>query len=424
LKVEVQTLQASRKRLHIEIPAEQLQAELDRRLATLQRTVEIPGFRRNRAPLAMVRARYRDSAAADVVQSLVPEACQEAVAEHNLALVGDVVLDPPLDSMTFVEGESLRFLLDVDVKPPIQVPPYVTLEVDKRAPDVPAADVDRWIASRRRARGTFHPLEEDRPVAEGDAVYVDWDESRPGPEQSAAVREEVRVVVGADGLPGGADRALIGMRVGESKTVPVLRPSLSGPVDVHLVVRRIGSLALPEVDDAFAAAEGYRNTEDMRGHVWDMLVRARKRAHRDAQRASLIEQLIAKTDFEVPESVRRERQRELAGRFIAEQGRAGERRDFGSLEAMVDAAREAAERQIRAEWLFDAIAEREDITASDADVTERVREAAGRQGEDAAQAEARLRETGGWEALRRDIRDARVLDLLLEEASEARTLIL
>jgi len=440
LKVEIETLQPSRKRLRIEIPADRVQSELAKNFAALQKNAQVPGFRRSRAPLAVIRARYGEAVKSDVIQSLVPEVCQEALDENELEIVGDAILDPPLAEMKVVEGEGLAFILDVDVKPEIEVPDLTTLEADKRNVDVSEEEVNRYLERLRESRAEFVDAEEARPVAADDAVYVDWREQAED-EDEPDIDEDVLIAISQLTREPYVHvaQALVGMQIGESKSVSITYPMPEGEEPeggkqdadriggktgrIDVTVKRVGKNVIPELDDAFARSLNYEDVARLRAASWNGLVEEAKARQRDEQRRDLIEQLINKTTFEVPEAVVLQQRRRLTMNALANRQRYGVQTDSEGVEELYNSTREYAEKIVRRDWVFDQIAATESIDVTEADITAHVHAQARQRGQDPEKYEARIRAAEQWDDIGMMLRNERILDLLLERAAEKRQII-
>jgi len=430
LKVEVDTLRACLKRLRIEIPAERIQEELETSFETIQKNAQIPGFRRSRAPKAVVRARYGEAARADVLNKLVPEACQQAIEETGISVVGEMTLHPPIEQMQIVPGENLAFALEVEVKPEIALPDLSTLEVDKRPVDVSTDEVETYLTSLRESHAEFHDLETPRPVEPSDAVYVSWVERDA--ETNALLHEYEEVLLEParatkEGYYRAVLEAVIGMQQGESKTITFQTnpDDASAPqtTSVTITVQRIGKRVVPELDDTFARSLNYENVAHLRSGLWNLLVERAKRAKREAQQRELMDQLIARTSFEVPESVILQQQRDLFVSVLEERRRAGTDTTEEELVELFDRLRDSAEKIIRRNWLVEEIAKAYNIAVRDDEVSLYLRQEARTTGQDPDKLEARIRAMDRWEYLRNELRAERVLDLMIETAREKRQLI-
>jgi len=430
LKVDVETVSATRRKLHIQIPAENVRKEYADAVANVAKTVQIPGFRPSRVPKSLVRARFGAAIKTDVLQDIVPSACQEAVEQHDIVVVGEVTLEPKLDDMELPDDDDLGFTLEVEVKPPLPIPDYRTLEVDKTAPDVPQDDVTEYIERVRQSRATYEDVEEERPAASGDTVYVDWRVQLADADEEYNHQHDYMTEVGAGAMFDEVDEALEGMSPGDEQTVRVTYPEdfgnddLAGKeADIAVTLKKIATRIVPDIDDEFAKSMDFEGVEQMRANYWNRLIEMRKAEQRAQQERDIVDQLIEKTEFDVPDVLVEDRQRDLLTREFELRQRRGDDMADTDMEKLIEDSKEAAARSVREEWLLDEVANAESIEADEQEVVQQVARDAAQAGMDPAQYEAQVRESDRWDGYERFVRDRQVFELLIERASEKSVII-
>lgn len=417
--------------MRIAIPGERVQEEVERAYRTLQKSVQIPGFRRGRVPRPVLRARYGESVRSEVLEDLVVKALNEAIEERQLEVVGEIELNPDLEEMQLPEdGSDLEFVADLEVRPEIPLPELSELQVDKTPVDVPEEEVDRFLERLREAYAELVDPEEPRPAQEGDVVFTDWKLFREDREEPITQQENYAVELGTGQVLEEIERTLLGAQVGETREAQITypedypNPELAGKTArMLLTVKRIAEKRLPELDDEFAKTLNYESLQALRAAQWNRLVEARKRQKREQQRQDLLNQLIERADFPVPESLVQRQARYLAALELRRREESGQSVQEVDFQALVESHREQAERSIREEWILEEIARRERIEVSDAEVRAVVVAEARGRGEDPDQLEDRLRQEGRWESYRQALRDARVVELLIERAAQRPTIV-
>ena len=400
--VEVETLDAVRRKLHFALPAERLKEEMDRKLTELRKTTQLPGFRPNRVPLSILKARYGKQIEEETVWSAALDAAQEAVDERNMTVVSDLEFEPTLDDLEFPAEGELRFSVTLEVKPPLSLPPLNTLSIDKSPINVTPEDVDERMETIRNRRAEYAPIEEDRPAQIGDSALLELESLDGSSEFSEPVQFWFDLT--EDASQQMWVEAVNGASVGDEKTIEGSE-SDEGPARPHrLTLKQIGVKALEELDDGFAQKIGYETLDRMRGAVWSDMIGVEEHGQRMEQIQDLTEQLIERTEFDVPESLIQDGVERLAGEGY--EARPGEEPSA------------AVERIIRERWILDEIADQERIEVSD----EEVRRAAASEPRydniPPERVEERLRESDQWESYRADMRRERVYDLLIERAGQ------
>jgi len=432
LKVEVETLSPSRKLLRIEIPAEKVNEELESNYEALGKRATVPGFRRGHVPRSILRARFSEYIKSEAIQHLVPPAYEEAVQSEDIVPIGNLELKPDITEMELREDEPLVFEAAVDVKPTLQLPKYEDIEIDKSDVDVPKEEVDNYIEKLCQQRVQFVPIETERAVQEKDLVKVDWEYSVDGQIIEDSHRSDIILELGSgDNFPE-IETQLVGMTPGQKKDIKVDFPAehpnknIAGKqVTFHVTLQSIVEKKLPELNDEFAKELGYENYKQFFGTVWNNLVEEGRAVIRQRQRRELVQQLIEKTPFDVPESLV-EQQVNLMIDNVKQQLRRERKtlREAGiDLEKLSEELRPEAIEQIKRTWIFDAIAEKEDIQVTDEELDRNIRLIAEQQNKDPQKYAILLRENGQIENIRENIRDEKIYAFMLPRISAKSSLI-
>ena len=175
MKVQIERLDATRVRLNIEVPSEDVNAALAETYETLRSQVSIPGFRKGRVPVAILKSRFPEYVSTEAVRYLVAPAYEEAIDRERLNPLTQPTFAPPLNELQVKENETFAFSATVDIRPSISLPNYDELVADKSPVDVPREDVDAYITRLQEQSATYEPLDVERPVEENDCVRVDWE---------------------------------------------------------------------------------------------------------------------------------------------------------------------------------------------------------------------------------------------------------
>ena len=132
LRVQVERLDATRVRLHIAVPVEDVNAALKEAYEALRAQVSIPGFRKGRVPVAILKSRFPDYVSSEAVRYLIAPAYEEAIQQENLNPLSQPTFTPALDELQVDENQPLTFSATVDIRPDIDIPPYEELVTDKK----------------------------------------------------------------------------------------------------------------------------------------------------------------------------------------------------------------------------------------------------------------------------------------------------
>ena len=432
LKVDVETLGPSRKLLRIEIPAEKVDEELERNYDDLRKRASVPGFRKGRVPHSILKARFSEYVKNEVIQHLVPPAYEEAVQAQGIVPLGNLELKPDISEMTLQENAPLIFEAAVDVKPELQIAKYEDIEIDKRDVDVPREEVDRYIETLRQQYVEFIPIETERVIQEHNFVKVDWEYSVEGQRVEDSAREDILLELGSGNNFPEIETQLVGMTVGQSKDISVDFPAdhpnenLTGKqVTFHVTVKEIVERKLPELNDDFAEKIGYESYERLVGVVWNNLVEEGRVAIKQRQRKELVQELIQKTPFDVPESLVEQQIAVMLNNIKQQFQREGKtlQQEGVDLEEVSGELRPEAIEQIKRSWIFDAIAEKESIQVTDEKLDRHIRLAAEQQNKDPQKYASLLKANKRVEGIRENLRDEQIFAFLLPRVSEKHSII-
>jgi trigger factor len=367
-RVTLQDLTPVRKRLQIEVPAAAVQAELDRAFQLVGQQARLRGFRPGKAPRPVLERVFGAEVRREVLGRLVEESFHRAVEEHRLAIVGT----PDIDAESITPGEALRYSVTVEIRPAIALGELGDLTVTRPSSTVSEADVDRMLEALRESVAQLRPLEGRAVVEAGDVVTVDLTSRLDGGEP--VHREGVLLEAGAGSFPLALERQLVGQHRGARLTLRVPYPAdhpnagLAGKAaEFEVEIKELRVKELPPLDDEFARDHGKCDSlAELRARVRADLEReAGERADADV-REQLLEQLIARHAFEVPLTLVERRTEALIASLDVRVPEEREREQ--AMARLREQLRPRAERQVRAELLLDACAEREGIDVSDDEV--------------------------------------------------------
>jgi trigger factor len=419
MKVAVEELEGCRRRLAVEAPVEVVQRAWERAYSRVQKQVSLPGFRRGHVPRALVRVHFAEDVRQDVARHLIPDVYRQALQQVQL----EPVADPDLQDVRLEEGAALSFVAVVEVKPTIVLGEYRGLDIQHAPAPVTEEEVAAALEELREQQAQYVSV--DRAAGPGDLVLVDYTLTVEG-EATPTSRTGYAFVVGDGSVLPEVDQAVAGARPGETRTVPFRVPAdhpqeaLRGRAGTATVkVVEVKEKVLPELNDDLARAVGPFDTlEALRAEVRRQLETRRARDERRALEEKVVDALLARHQFAVPESLVMRHiadQVEHAHAHLRRQGVDPERLPW-DYERLVAELRPRAERAVRRALLLEAIAEREGLVPSEADVEAEVDRIA-RAGQRPTPAIRRMMEkSGDLDGLRATLRERMTLDFLIGQA--------
>lgn len=433
MKIDVERLGGSQVRLRIEIPAEKVNEELERNYKTLRTQVSVPGFRRGRVPTSIIKARFADHIKSEAIQNLVPPAYEDALTSEQLTPLSTPDISPSLNQIEIKENKPIVFEATVDIKPDFVLPKYEDLVIDKAAPNIPREEVETYIGGLQDQYATYNPIDEERPVQEGDCVRIDSECLIDGQLIENGAQQDVDIEPGMSMLPPEVESELIGMVVGGSKQIEAdvsdtyPNSALAGKHAVFdVTLNAITEKQLPNLDDEFAKDLGYESYDQLYGAIWNNLVEEEKAIIYGRQQEEVLQQLVERTEVEIPASLVNQHVQETIQNIQQQLNRDGRTPEEAGvdMEKLPEELREDVIRQTKQSWFFDEIAEREAIRVSDNELDVEIRIVAEQQNRDPQKYTSLLKANNQLEEFRGRLRNEKIYRFLVERASAKQSLII
>jgi len=418
MKVDVQEVGACKRRLEVEEGPEVVQQAWERAFARVQKEARLPGFRKGKVPRSMIKLHFSDDVRQEVARHLIPEVYRQALAETRLRPVEE----PDLQEVTLEESAPLKFSAVIEIKPTITLGRYVGLSVKHAPKPFAETEVDEALGQMQEQHAVYRAVE--RPADVGDLVLVDYTLTPDGMEPR--VETGNAFTIGSGAVMPEIDEAAIGLGPGGSRRTRVRFPddhpneALRGKSAEALVrVTEVKEKVLPPLDDDFAKSVGEFDTLDaLRAELRKGLEARREAENRRELENAVMEAALAEHPFEVPEALvlrqvghQVERMRE----HMRRQGVDPDRVPW-DYKKMAEELKPGAVKAVRRALLIEAIAEKEGLQPSEADVEAEVERLARSSQRPAPAVRSMLERNGDLERLRISLMETRTLDFLIERA--------
>jgi trigger factor len=411
VRTSVEELPDSKVRLEVEVPEADVRHAIEHAASDLAQSMRIPGFRKGKVPLQVVAARVgRDALWAEAVRSHIDGWFWDAAQTSGVRPVAG----PEVDwSDSPKQGETFRFTATVPVAPKPKLVDWTALEIPAAEPEVPSELVDDELERLRESVAELVPVS-GRPVREGDTLVVDLVAKEEGKEP--AEHRDYIAELGSGRLADELEEAVPGMREGESKTVPLeLGDGAKGTVE--LTLKEIKEKVLPPLDDSLAkGASEFETLGDLRADIESRL-REQLAAELDAHfRENAVDALVDASTFDGIGPLVDRRARALLTGFLQTLQERGIKPETyltttgQTPESLQEGMRAQAERAVKRELALESVADEREIAVSDEEVEQLIRDEATEAGEDPAQVVEAMRERGGFEQLRSDLRLRKAVD--------------
>lgn len=425
IQVELEEIGTVKRKLSIEIPAEAAAREFDRVARDFKKHANLPGFRRGKAPLQLIKRRFEADIRGEVIQKLVPDSYEQAIKEKDLRPLGE----PNLENLTAKEGDPIQYEALIEVRPEITLSKFKGLSVEVEDKPVTDQDVDKELEQLRDRNAQLVSVE-DRAAREGDFVTISLHGEYLGEEDSGELEsiseEGVVVQLGDDQTHKAFTEGLTGAKLGEERTFDVdyaedyPEKKLAGHTVRFLVkVGEVKCKELPELNDEFAKdLRDYETLEELRQKIKASLEEIGTRNRENEIRKALTTQLADSVDFEIPdvlvEARMNERLRDLAANVVS-QGIDPSRSNIDWQKVREDMRADVVQ-EVKTRMLLDEVAEQESIEVSQEDLESEIDRMAASMQQPREKVSQYFRQDNRLEDLRADILRQKALGVIRETA--------
>ena len=308
MAVTVETLEKLERRITLLIPATDLNGEIETRLKKLSRTVKADGFRPGKVPMSVVAQRYGFSVQNEVMNDKLGQAFSSAANQAQLRVAGI----PRITQKDEAPEGQLAFDATFEVYPEVRLGDLSVVEVDRISSEVTEAAIDRTVDILRKQRRTFA----QRPAADGaeesDRVTIDFEGKIDGEPFDGGKAEGFQFLIGEGQMLAQFDKAVRGMKVGDSKTFPLQFPAdyhgkdVAGKeADFLVTMKKIEAQHLPALDEAFIKSLGIAEgtVEGLRADVKKNLEREVKFRVLARNKAAAMDALVKVAELDVPKTL-------------------------------------------------------------------------------------------------------------------------
>lgn len=414
MKSSVEKLNDTRAKITVEVPFEELTSDFDRAYKAIAQQVQIPGFRRGKAPRKLIDARFgRGPVIEQVVNDMLPSRYGKAIEENDLVVLGQ----PTIDITKIEDGDVVEFVAEVDIRPEISVPRFEDISVEVAPRTVDADAVDEELNRLRTRFATLKTV--DRAIEEGDVVTFDAAVAIDGADIEDAGGTGLSYEVGTEESYKGLKDALIGLKASESAT---FQSTLAGgehegdDADITVTVHTVKVRELPEANDEFAQeASEFDTIDELRESLASNAEESAKATQAAAIRDEVLKAALAQSEFPLPEGVVESQIKAQHEQILSQVG--GSEDVFDSLlqaqgtsrDEFEATTRNTVEDAVRNELFLDRVAEEFKPEVTQQEVHDHILFTAQRYGMDPRQFVAQLQQNNQLAALYAEVRRGKAL---------------
>ncbi|MCP4189105.1 MAG: trigger factor [Planctomycetaceae bacterium] len=424
LEIKVGEPNACQRHVTVTISREDVDRYLNEAYSELMPSASVPGFRSGRAPRKLVEQRFQEQIADQVKGSLLMDSMTQVTEQQDFSAISEP--DFNFDAIEIPEEGPLTFEFDLEVRPEFEMPKWKGLKLERLKHEVSKPDTDREIETMLGRQGQIVPF--DGAAGEGDFVVVNIRCSDEGNEVSATEEQTVRIrptLSFHDARIEGFDKLMKGAKAGDKKTAQAgishdsESETLQGKtVDVEFEVLEVKKLELPKLDEELLNNLGVATEGDLRDSIKEVLERRATYQQQRRTRQQITSLLTETADWDLPpELLKKQSKREL-DRAVLELRSNG----FGEeeIKAYENELRqnslESTKTALHEHFILERIAEDEEFDAEPDDFETEIKMIASQSNEPIRRVRARIEKKGLMDALRNQIIERKVIELITEHA--------
>jgi trigger factor len=383
MQITVESLSTVKKKINFEIPAARVESEIAKVYSGIGKQAAVKGFRKGKVPKALIEKQYSDIMEQDVVKNLINDSYFKALEDKQIHPVSY----PVIENDDLIKGEPFRYSAVVEVFPEIVIKEYAGLEVTRELYHFDGQVIDRRIEEMRNSLAHLKPAESDRSAVVGDFVTFDFEGFIAGVPFEGGKGEDFQLELGSGRFIPGFEEQICGMKAGEKGEIKVTFPEkygmteLSGKEALFIVkLKELKVKELPPLDDDFVRDLGECDTlDELRAKLGVEFEKQENDRISTEFNEKVVQALIEKNDLEVPETLisqQLDMMLENTRKRLAYQKMSLEMMGLDDEKFKVQ-SRSAAISQIKGSLLLEALASQEELTVTESDITEKLKQMSG-----------------------------------------------
>ena len=425
MSLQVEKLEKNMAKLTVEVPAEQFEKALTTAFNKNKSRFNIPGFRKGKAPQAMVEKMYGvEVLYEDAINEALDATYGDAVTESEL----DVVSRPEIDVVQVEKGKELIYTATVAVKPEVTLGEYKGIEVEKASAEVSDEDIEAELKKVQEQNSRLITVE-DRAVEDGDQTVVDFEGFVDGTPFEGGKGEDYPLTIGSHSFIDTFEEQLIGKNIGEECEVNVTFPEeyhakeLAGkPAVFKVTVKEIKRKELPELNDEFAGeVSEFETLEEYKNDVKAKLSLTKQKEAATENENHVVDKVVENATMDIPEPMIESQVNNMVNdyaRRMQSQGLSLEQyMQFTgmTIDTLKEQMKPQAVKRIQTRLVLEAIVKAENITVSDEAVEKEIADMAESYKMEVAQIKEDMGENG-IEQMKEDLAVQEAVDFLVAEA--------
>ncbi len=370
MEYNVEDISPVKKKITVNVPAEEVNASLSATTALYRQQVDIKGFRKGKVPSSVIEGKFK--------KQIYSEASQELINLHINQIMSEINLEPvsgiEVDAGEMVRGKDFNYSISFEVAPEIDLPEYNGIEIQEEEVQVNEEEVRKVIDHIRNQLAEYEIVDEDRPPRDGESAIIDFAAYQDDKPVEGARAENFQINLGEGQALEDFENLVKSLKPGEKGEGPVimpddfLNPELAGKeINMKVTLHSVKQKVLPELDDELAKKAGaFESADQMKETIEKSYIGSRKQLHKSAAQKKALDALKDQLEYELPPALVNFRIEQK----IAElrQSLESKGKSFESLgktrEELQEEFREEAEDLVKSQLFLLAVARKEELTVT------------------------------------------------------------
>ncbi len=420
MTVEIIEVNNCKRNLAVEVPASEVDQEINKIAREYAGKAKVPGFRPGKTPLSIIRQRYGNDLLQEATQKIMDAAWKQALDEHKFRPLAP----PVVEEVDNKPGQPLKFTLMFEILPPLEVKDYKGVDVTLASSEIKDEDVDRALENLREQRAEFVPVD-DGEASDGQYLTLTVD-GRLDDRDKPIHEDDVTLIVGHTQANAEFSDNLRGAKAGETRKFEVTYPEdyyrkeyAGRKVHYTVLVKDIKEKNLPELSDDFAKNTGSESLEALQSKLREEMVTQAKQSAEKKAREALLDTIIERQTIDIPECMVQEELEAYARRFASSLTYQGIDVNQANIDwkKMLEEQRPHAEQAVRRSIFLDAIARQESIEVTNDEIEAELKKVAEGTNKSAAAWRAQLEKEGRIQSFEQHLRQNKALDFIYRNAN-------
>lgn len=419
MKVDVERIDNTQRKMEIIVPMEVVDKGYNQIIQEFRKHSSVRGFRPGRTPVNVIESVYGKQIINELSAKLVNDTFYKALEDNNL----NPVNKPRLNPDELKKGSEFRYSAEFEVIPEFEAEGYEGLDLIKEIHEINEEDINKTLDRLRENAAEAKPLTENRPVKEGDYVFIDQEAHIEGKFLKELKKENIQLIIGDERLIKEFKENLIGMRIGEQKEFKVkydedfpIEEAKGKEVTFSIKLNDIKERFIPELDDEFAKSYDLESISELKDRIKEDLQRQMENQSDGELRQSIMKNLIDKYSFDIPPSLLNQEKQYLLNRYAYDYERRGMKMPEINEDIMSTLDKRALT-NVKASIILNKIAVRENIYVSPSEIDGKISEMATMYGVPFDKLKETYQKNNMLSGLESKMVEEKVLDFIIDKAN-------